>query len=69
MPGIYSNIHMEYLKKALRMMALICLIVLATVGVGISGGIPLKSQGRKEEEQSEAKVTLVEDEQREESRQ
>jgi hypothetical protein len=55
--------NMDSLKKALRMMVLICLIILATVGVGISGGVPLRAQGKKEEEQYEAKIALVEKEQ------
>lgn len=40
---------MKKIKKVLRLFALILLIMLASVGVGIVGGIPVKPSGRKED--------------------
>ena len=37
---------MEKLKKALRLMLLICLIVLATVGIGLTGVAPPQRKSR-----------------------
>ncbi|WP_379084774.1 hypothetical protein [Pedobacter sp. UC225_65] len=39
---------MKFFKKLMRIIVLIFLILLATVGVGLSGGIPTPSSGRKE---------------------
>ncbi|KQB99748.1 hypothetical protein [Pedobacter sp. Hv1] len=39
---------MKFFKKLMRLIALIFLMLLATVGVGLSGGIPMPSSGRKE---------------------
>ncbi|MCU4175800.1 hypothetical protein [Carboxylicivirga sp. N1Y90] len=36
-------------KKVLRVVALVLLILLATLGIGISGGIPVSSSGKKED--------------------
>jgi len=34
---------MTRIKKAAKLLALICLIVLAGIGIGISGGVPIPS--------------------------
>jgi hypothetical protein len=39
---------MKFFKKLMRMVVLIFLILLATVGVGLSGGIPTPPAGRKD---------------------
>ena len=46
---IYSFTSMERIKKALRLFVLIILIVLASLGVGISGGVPIPTIKRKED--------------------
>jgi len=40
---------MNKFKRTLRRFAFILLIILAAVGVGIVGGIPIPSNGRKKE--------------------
>lgn len=40
---------MTYIKKALHIAALVLLILLATIGIGISGGIPVSASGKKED--------------------
>ena len=39
---------MKRFKKMLRLLGLIVLLVLATVGIGIGGGVPVRSANRKE---------------------
>lgn len=41
--------RMTNFKRVLRIAALVLLILLATLGIGISGGIPLSSSGKKED--------------------
>lgn len=51
---------MNSIKKALKITALVCLIVLACLGVGISGGVPIPmSNSRRESEKD--KIELLED--------
>jgi hypothetical protein len=38
---------MKKIKKALRLFALVCLILLATLGIGIAGGIPLTASNKR----------------------
>lgn len=42
---------MNRFKLFLRRLLLICLIVLASVGIGLSGGIPIPSFGKREDKQ------------------
>lgn len=51
---------METFKRNLRRLGFILLIVLASVGVGLSGGVPIKSSGRSKQE-SVIEVELVEE--------
>ena len=47
---------MEKIKKILRLTLLVCLIVLASIGIGISGGVPIptiKSTRDSEKEKTE----------------
>jgi hypothetical protein len=50
---------MKSFKKALKLLGLVLLIVLASVGLGIGGGIPI-SPSNKKEDTIEIKVELVE---------
>lgn len=50
---------MHNLKKAMRLFGLGVLIVLATLGVGISGGVPI-APNKKREDFTEDKTELVE---------
>lgn len=49
---------MKSFKKALKLLGLVLLIVLASVGLGIGGGIPIPPSNRKEDT-IEVKVELV----------
>lgn len=40
---------MKKLKKALRLLFLICLILLASVGIGMVGGIPLPISDKRKQ--------------------
>lgn len=40
---------MKKFKRALRLLGFVCLISLAMIGVGISGGIPIRNSGKREE--------------------
>ncbi len=40
---------MNSFKKMLRLLALIALMALATIGVGLGGGIPVRITNRKED--------------------
>jgi len=42
---------MKRFKQLLRRLLLICLIVLASIGIGLSGGVPIPSFGKREEKQ------------------
>ncbi|MBC7865492.1 MAG: hypothetical protein IAF38_21130 [Bacteroidia bacterium] len=50
---------MKNLKRALRLFGLGLLIVLASVGIGIGGAVPISSN-RKRENTNETKIELVE---------
>lgn len=50
---------MKSFKKILRLLGLVLLIVLASVGLGIGGGIPIQPSNKKEDV-IEIKVELVE---------
>ena len=50
---------MKRFKKILKLLGLVCLIVLASVGIGITGGIPIPSS-KKKENNIEIKIELVE---------
>jgi len=50
---------MNRVKKTARLLAFICLIILAGIGIGISGGVPIplsKKRGRSEKD----KIELIE---------
>lgn len=40
---------MKSFKKALRLIGLVLLLILATVGVGLTGGIPLRRTNKRDE--------------------
>lgn len=40
---------MKSFKKTLRLIGLVLLLVLATVGMGITGGIPPRNTGKRDE--------------------
>ena len=44
---------MKKIKRIARLLVLICLIVLASIGVGISGGIPIPLSNNKRESEKE----------------
>jgi hypothetical protein len=50
---------MQSFKKTMRLFGLGLLIVLATLGVGIGGGVPI-SPNKKREDSNEIKTELVE---------
>jgi hypothetical protein len=50
---------MKNLKKTMRLLGLFLLIVLASIGIGISGGVPI-SPSNKREDAFEIKIELVE---------
>jgi hypothetical protein len=52
---------MKSFKKALRLLGYILLILLATVGIGLMGGVPIPTMNKKEDA-IEVLVELVEDE-------
>lgn len=55
---------MVRIKKALRLFVLICLIVLAGIGVGLSGGVPIPmSNSRKDTEKEN--IELIENKEEE----
>jgi len=48
---------MSRIKKAARLFAFICLIVLAGIGIGMSGGVPIPSiKNRKETEKENVEL-------------
>lgn len=40
---------MKSFKKVLRLVGLVLLLVLATMGVGLSGGVPVRTAGKRDE--------------------
>jgi len=50
---------MKKIKKALKFLVLICLIILASVGIGMVGGIPI-SFSDKRKQTPDIKIELVE---------
>jgi len=50
---------MNRIKRAIRLFAFVCLIVLASIGVGLSGGVPLPSFSSKRESEKED-IELIE---------
>ena len=50
---------MNKIKKAIRLFAFICLIVLACLGVGLSGGVPIPSFSSKRKSEKED-IELIE---------
>lgn len=55
---------MVRIKKAMRLFVLICLIVLASIGVGLSGGVPIPmSNSRKDTEKEN--IELIENQEEE----
>lgn len=54
---------MKKIKKLARLFAFICLIVLASIGVGISGGVPIPfSKSRRETEKENIELLENQDE-------
>jgi len=51
---------METFKRYLRRIGFILLIVLASIGVGLSGGVPIKTSGRNKQD-TVIEVELVEE--------
>lgn len=51
---------MKSFKKVIQIIRLLCFIVLATVGIGLSGGIPTPLSRKKESHQP-IQIELVED--------
>lgn len=65
LPRMLKNNSMYFFKKIWRIMRLVCFIVLATVGVGLGGGVPI-SISHKKEDTPLVKIELVEDSEEEE---
>jgi len=51
---------MTKIKKAIKVCALVCVLLLAGIGIGISGGVPL-DLSRKERERELFDIEMVED--------
>ncbi len=49
---------MNRFKRLLRRFLLVCLIVLASIGIGLTGGIPIPSVGKREDKQEINKEAL-----------
>lgn len=56
---------MEQIKKGLRLLMLVFLILLATMGVGLAGGVPIPKTKRRNP-QKQPRIELVEKKIREE---
>jgi len=52
---------MKKIKRLARLLVLICLIVLASIGIGMSGGIPLSSFKSREDSKKD-NIELIEKE-------
>jgi len=50
---------MKKIKKAIKLFALVCLIILASLGLGIVGGIPIPFSDKRKQS-SDIKIELVE---------
>ncbi len=57
---------MYFFKKIWRVIRLVCFIVLATVGIGLGGGVPISGSYKKEESPC-PKIELVEDSEEEDN--
>jgi len=51
---------MSRMKKAARLFAFICLIVLAGIGIGLSGGVPIPISNHRRDSEKEH-IELIED--------
>ena len=51
---------MKKLKKAFKLFVFVCLIILAGLGVGLSGGVPVPFQKNRREHEKEM-IELVEE--------
>ena len=49
---------MKRFNTWLRRLLFVCLIVLASVGIGLSGGVPIPNMGKREEKQEINNETL-----------
>ncbi|MEZ4886693.1 MAG: hypothetical protein R3E32_18335 [Chitinophagales bacterium] len=52
---------MKKIKSSLRLLALVCLIILAVFGVGIAGGVPVYPSNKRENN-IEVRIELIESE-------
>ncbi len=52
---------MKNFRKILKIFSLACVILLASIGVGIAGGIPTAMGNRKQEDGSEVRIELFEE--------
>lgn len=50
---------MKKLKKAIKLFALVCLILLASLGIGMVGGIPIPFSDKRKQT-ADIKIELVE---------
>lgn len=57
---------MRKIMKAIRLLGLVLMILLASIGIGLTGGVPVFSNSRKED-QNEIKIELVETEKEDET--
>ena len=55
---------MEHLKKVLRLLIFIIIIALATIGIGISGGVPIPTSFKREN-RAEMNIELKESDEEE----
>jgi len=62
--GLQSIYMMSRIQKATRLLVLICLIVLAGLGVGISGGVPIPTTQKRKDSEKE-KMELLENQAKE----
>ena len=54
---------MNKIKRAVHLIAFVCLIILASIGIGLSGGIPIPlSNSRKETEKENIELLENQDE-------
>jgi hypothetical protein len=60
---IKKLLTIEKIQKSLRMLLLILLIFLASIGVGMSGGVPIPIKNKKDDSK-ETQIELVEEESR-----
>jgi len=55
---------MKRIKKAIRLLALVCLIILACLGIGMSGGVPLPQIKNRRDAEKDA-IELVDNQEEE----